>query len=72
MAFVNSAKRLPGKNKNKYSTANEPNVGELMPGGLEAHEAFNPDGSLKDKNHQAAIEKIGAAVANTVAKLKSQ
>jgi len=36
-----------------------------------AHEAFNPDGSLKDKNQQAAIEKIGAAVANVVAKLKS-
>lgn len=36
-----------------------------------AHEAFNPDGSLKDKNQQASIEKIGAAVATTVAKLKS-
>ena len=36
-----------------------------------AHEAFNPDGTLKDRNQQTGIEKIGAAVANAVTKLKS-
>ncbi|MBL1177889.1 NADPH-dependent FMN reductase [Pantanalinema sp. GBBB05] len=36
-----------------------------------AHELFNPDGSLKDAEQQAAIEKLGANVANVVAKLKA-
>jgi NAD(P)H-dependent FMN reductase len=36
-----------------------------------AHDSFNPDGSLKDPAQQAAVQKIGAAVANVVAKLKS-
>ena len=38
---------------------------------VKAHEAFNPDGTLKDNKQQAAVEKIGATVANVVAKLKS-
>ncbi|HEY9616440.1 MAG TPA: NAD(P)H-dependent oxidoreductase [Microcoleaceae cyanobacterium] len=36
-----------------------------------AHEVFNPDGSLKDSDQQVAIEKLGANVANVVAKLKA-
>ncbi len=35
-----------------------------------AHEAFNPDGSLKDAKQQAAVEKLGATLAGTIAKLK--
>lgn len=35
-----------------------------------AHEAFNPDGSLKDGKKQAAVEKLGATLASTIAKLK--
>ena len=34
-----------------------------------ADEAFNPDGSLKDPKRQAAIEGLGARLAQTVAKL---
>lgn len=34
-----------------------------------AHEAFNPDGTLKDSQQQEAIEKIGAKVAAVVTKL---
>jgi len=37
-----------------------------------AHEAFNPDGSLKDAKQQAAVEKLGATLAGTIAKLKGQ
>lgn len=37
----------------------------------EAHNAFNSDGSLKDAKRQAAVEKIGATLANTIAKLKA-
>lgn len=36
-----------------------------------AHEVFNPDGSLKDPEQQAAIEQLGANVAHVVAKLKA-
>lgn len=36
-----------------------------------AHEAFNPDGSMKDAKQQASIEKLGANVAQVLAKLKS-
>jgi hypothetical protein len=36
-----------------------------------AHEAFNPDGSLKDAKQHAAIGKLGAALAATLAKLKA-
>jgi NAD(P)H-dependent FMN reductase len=36
-----------------------------------AHEAFNPDGSLKDPKQQAAVEKVGANVAKMLAKLYS-
>ena len=36
-----------------------------------AHEAFNADGSLKDAKKQAAVEKLGATLAGTVAKLKA-
>ena len=35
-----------------------------------AHEAFNSDGSLKDAKKQAAVEKLGASLAATIAKLK--
>ena len=34
-----------------------------------AHEAFNPDGSLKDAKQKASIEALGANVANMLAKL---
>ena len=37
----------------------------------EAHAAFNDDGTLKDAKRQAAVEKLGAALAATVAKLKA-
>ena len=36
-----------------------------------AHEAFAPDGSLKDKNQQAGIEGLGRTLASFVAKLKA-
>jgi chromate reductase, NAD(P)H dehydrogenase (quinone) len=36
-----------------------------------AHEAFEPDGTLKDARQQAAAERIGATVAKTLAKLAS-
>jgi chromate reductase, NAD(P)H dehydrogenase (quinone) len=35
-----------------------------------ANENFNPDGSLKDAKQQASVEKLGANVANMLAKLK--
>jgi chromate reductase len=34
-----------------------------------AHEAFNPDGSLKDPKQQAAIQKLGADLADILVKL---
>jgi NAD(P)H-dependent FMN reductase len=34
-----------------------------------AHEAFNPDGSLKDPKQQAGAEQVGAAVADFLKKL---
>jgi len=36
-----------------------------------AHEAFQPDGSLKDAKKQTAVEKLGANLATTLAKLKA-
>ena len=36
-----------------------------------AHEAFNPDGSLKDAKKHAAVETLGATLAGTIAKLKA-
>lgn len=36
-----------------------------------AYEAFNPDGSLVDAKQQESVEKLGANVANVVAKLKA-
>jgi NAD(P)H-dependent FMN reductase len=36
-----------------------------------AHEAFHPDGSLKDAKKQTAVEKLGATLATTLAKLKA-
>lgn len=36
-----------------------------------AHEAFTADGSLKDAKQQATVEKLGATLAATVAKLRS-
>ncbi len=36
-----------------------------------AHDAFHPDGSLKDEKQQAAVEKLGATLAATLAKLKA-
>lgn len=35
-----------------------------------AHEAFNPDGTLKDPQQQKIVERIGATVATLAAKLK--
>ena len=37
-----------------------------------AHEAFNPDGSLKDAKKQASVEKLAATLAGTIAKLKTK
>ena len=34
-----------------------------------AHEAFGPDGRLKDAKQQAAVEAIGAKLTRTLAKL---
>ena len=36
-----------------------------------AYEAFNSDGTLKDTNQQAAIEKLGSNVATVLAKLQA-
>lgn len=36
-----------------------------------AHEAFNPDGSLKDPRQQASVEKLGEALADTIRKLRA-
>lgn len=36
-----------------------------------AHEAFNPDGSLKDPRQQAAVEKLGEALTDTIRKLRA-
>ena len=36
-----------------------------------AHEAFNPDGSMKDEKQQAAIEQLGANLANILSKLSA-
>ncbi|MGI0486508.1 NADPH-dependent FMN reductase [Pantanalinema rosaneae CENA516] len=36
-----------------------------------AQDVFNPDGSLKDADQQAAIEKLGANVAHVIAKLNA-
>ena len=36
-----------------------------------AHEAFNSDGMLKDPKQQAAVERLGATLAETLKKLKS-
>jgi chromate reductase, NAD(P)H dehydrogenase (quinone) len=36
-----------------------------------AHEAFHPDGSLKDAKQQTAVERLGARLATTLAKLKA-
>jgi len=36
-----------------------------------AHEAFNPDGSLKDAKQQAGAEQVGAAVADFLKRLNS-
>jgi len=36
-----------------------------------AHEAFNPDGSLKDAKQQAAIQGLGATLTRTISKLRA-
>ncbi len=36
-----------------------------------AHEAFNPDGSLKDAKQQISIEQLGASVANLLKKINA-
>jgi chromate reductase len=36
-----------------------------------AHEAFTPEGMLRDAKQQAAVERVGAALATILAKLKS-
>ncbi len=36
-----------------------------------AHEAFNPDGSLKDKKQEEAIEKLTAELVSVIKKLKA-
>jgi chromate reductase len=38
---------------------------------VKAHEAFNSDGSLKDSQQQNSVEKLGAKVAQILAKLQS-
>lgn len=35
-----------------------------------AHDAFTPDGQLKDPRRQASVEKLGATLAETIAKFK--
>ena len=37
----------------------------------QAHEAFNPDGSLKDPKQQAGIEGLGRTLASFLAKVKA-
>jgi chromate reductase, NAD(P)H dehydrogenase (quinone) len=37
----------------------------------DAYEAFNADGSLKDAKRQVAVERLGATLAGTIAKLKA-
>lgn len=36
-----------------------------------AHEAFNPDGSLRDPRHVAAVERVAAALTRTVSRLSA-
>jgi hypothetical protein len=36
-----------------------------------AHEAFQPDGNLKDANIQASIERLGSTLAAVLSKLKA-
>ena len=46
----------------------------VLPGQVtvaKAHEAFNDDGTLKDAKKQAAVEKLGATLTQTVRKLKA-
>ncbi|NJO41857.1 MAG: NAD(P)H-dependent oxidoreductase [Cyanobacteria bacterium CRU_2_1] len=38
---------------------------------MKAHEAFNPDGSLKDAKQQTSVEELGAKVATILAKLNA-
>jgi NAD(P)H-dependent FMN reductase len=38
---------------------------------MKSHEAFNPDGTLKDTQQQAAIEQLGANVATVLTKLNA-
>jgi len=38
---------------------------------VKAHEAFNPDGSLKDSQQQTSVEQLGAKVAHLLKKLQS-
>jgi NAD(P)H-dependent FMN reductase len=38
---------------------------------VKAHEAFNPDGSLKDSQQQTSVEQLGAKVAHFLKKLQS-
>ncbi|MFN0105342.1 MAG: NADPH-dependent FMN reductase [Bryobacteraceae bacterium] len=45
----------------------------VLPGQVtvsKAHEAFTPEGQLKDARQQANVEKLGATLAATIAKLK--
>ena len=46
----------------------------VLPGQVtvaKAHEAFNDDGTLKDAKKQAAVEKLGATLTQTMRKLKA-
>ena len=51
------------------------NIGVIvLPGQIavaQAHEAFNPDGTLKDPKRQAGIEGLGRTLAEFLAKLKA-
>ncbi|MFI5381784.1 MAG: NADPH-dependent FMN reductase [Tepidisphaerales bacterium] len=51
------------------------NIGVIvLPGQVavsKAHEAFNPDGSLKDPKQQAGVHGLGATLASFLAKLKA-
>jgi chromate reductase, NAD(P)H dehydrogenase (quinone) len=38
---------------------------------VKAHEAFLPDGSLKDPNHRASVERISRRLVETAARLKT-
>jgi chromate reductase len=45
----------------------------VLPGQVsvsKAHEAFTPEGQLKDARQQANVEKLGAGLATTIAKLR--